>query len=107
MLNATQAADMAINGDVVGRIGEDKFRLCPCQELIVCGLVTGIPAQEATATEQPQIAGLADRRTGWLGHRIFRPARIAARLARLLQEEVDFGHLEAGRARTGRKRAAR
>jgi len=62
MLNATQAAHMAINGDVVGRIGEGEFRLGACQELIVCGLVTGIPAQEAMATEQPQIASLADRR---------------------------------------------
>ena len=42
---------MAINGDVVGRIGEDEFRLRPCQQLIVTGLVTGISAQQAMATE--------------------------------------------------------
>jgi hypothetical protein len=63
MMNAAQAADMAINGNVVGRIGEDEFRLSACQELSVGGLVAGIPAQQAMATEQPKVSGLADRRS--------------------------------------------
>jgi hypothetical protein len=42
---------MAINGDVVGRIGENELRLSACQELIVGRLVAGIPAQQAMATE--------------------------------------------------------
>src|SRR5689334_1861310 len=64
MTNAAEAADMAVDGDVVGRIGEDEFGLGPCQELIVSGWVAGIPAQQAMATEQPQVSGLADRRSG-------------------------------------------
>ena len=64
MTNAAEAADMAIDGDVVGRIGEHEFRLGAFEQLIVGGLVARIPAQQAMGTEQPQIAGLGDRRTG-------------------------------------------
>ena len=63
MTNAAEAADMAIDGDVVGRIGEHEFRLGAREQLVVGGLVSCIPAQQAMATEQPQISGLADRRT--------------------------------------------
>jgi hypothetical protein len=63
MMNAAQTADMAIDGDVVGRIGEHEFRLGARKELIVGSLVAGIATQQVMATEQPQIAGLADRRT--------------------------------------------
>ena len=49
------------------------------------------------ATEQPQISGLADRRTGCtFGRRIFRAVRSAGRLARFLKDEVDLRHLEPG-----------
>ena len=64
MTNAAEAADMAIDRDVVGRIGEHEFRLGAFEQLIVGGLVARIAAQQAMATEQPQIAGLGDRRTG-------------------------------------------
>ena len=64
MTNAAEAADMAIDRDVVRRIGEHKFRLGACEQLIVGGLVSRIAAQQAMATEQPQISGLGDRRTG-------------------------------------------
>ena len=64
MTNAPQAADMAIDGDVVGRIGEHEFRLGAFEQLVVGGLVSRIPAQQAMGTEQPQISGLGDRRTG-------------------------------------------
>ena len=64
MTNAPEAADMAIDGDVVGRIGEHEFRLGAFEQLIVGGLVSRIPAQQAMGTEQPQISSLGDRRTG-------------------------------------------
>jgi hypothetical protein len=49
MMNAAQATDMAINGDVVGRIGKHEFRLGARKELIVGGLVAGIVAQQVMA----------------------------------------------------------
>ena len=64
MTDAAEATDVAIDSDVVGRIGEHEFRLGACEQLVVGGLVSCIPAQQAMRAEQPQIAGLADRRTG-------------------------------------------
>ena len=97
MTNLTEAADMAVDGDVVGRIGEHEFCLGAFQQVIVGGLVSSIPAQQAMCTEQPQISSLGDRRTGRMfGHLIFRPARHAGRFARFLQDEVDLRHLESG-----------
>src|SRR5262249_40520243 len=85
--NAAKAADMTIDGDIVGRIGEHEFRLGAVEQPIVGGLIARIPAQQAMAAEQPQITGSADRGTRWkLRHRIFWPAR-GARLARFLQDE--------------------
>ena len=63
MTDAAEATDVAIDGDIVGRIGEHKFRLGACEQLSVGGLVPRIAAQQAMATEQPQIASLGDRRT--------------------------------------------
>ena len=57
MMNAAEAADMAVDGDVVGRIGEHEFRLGAFKQVIVGGFVARIPAQQAMATEQPQISG--------------------------------------------------
>ena len=97
MTNAAEAADMAIDGNVVGRIGEHEFRLAACEQMIVGGFVARIATQQAMGTEQPQISGLADRRTRRrLGCRIFRPARGAACLARFLKDQVDLRHLEPG-----------
>ena len=88
---------MAIDGDVVRRVGEHKFRLGAFEQVIVGGFVASIPAQQAMSAEQPQIAGLGNRRTGRMfGRLIFWPARGAGRLASVLKDEVDLRHLEPG-----------
>ena len=97
MTNAAEATDIAIDGDVVRRIGEHEFGLATCEQMIVGGLVAGIPAHEAMCAEQPQISGLGDRRTGGRFRRlIFRAARVAGRLACFFEDEVDLRHLEPG-----------
>ena len=50
MADAAKAADMAIDGDVVGRIGEHEFCLGAFEQLPVGGLVARIPAQQAMVT---------------------------------------------------------
>jgi hypothetical protein len=97
MANATKAADVAVDFDVVGRIGEHEFRFGAFEQPIVGGFIARIPAQQAMATKEPQITGLSDRRKrGRLRHLIFRPARLTARLPPLLQDEVDLRHVEPG-----------
>ena len=64
MMNVAKSADMALDGDVVRRIGKYKFRLGAFEQVIVGGFVASIPAQQTMVTEQPQISGLGDRRTG-------------------------------------------
>ena len=86
MTNAAKAADMAVDCDVVGRIGEHEFRLGAFEQVIVGGLVAGIPAQQAMGTEQPQISGLADRRTGRRFGRRHLPARSRRRSPRALPQ---------------------
>jgi hypothetical protein len=44
MTNATEPTDMAVNGDVVGRIREHEFRLGALEQTIVGSLVAGICA---------------------------------------------------------------
>ena len=51
MTNAAEATDIAIDGDVVRRIGEHEFGLATCEQMIVGGLVAGIPAQQAMCAE--------------------------------------------------------
>jgi hypothetical protein len=97
MANAAEAADVAVNGNVVRRIGKDEFSLRTGKELIVDSRVAGISAEQAMAIEQPQIAGLADRRTRrWIGALIFWPAPGPVGFARFLQDEVDLRHLKPG-----------
>ena len=88
---------MAVDGDIVRRVGKDEFGLGAVEQAIIGGLVAGITAQQAMATEQPQIADLCDRRAGrGFGDLIFRSVRGAACLARVLQDDVDLRHLEPG-----------
>ena len=51
MAHTAEAADMPVDGDVVGRIGEDEFRLGALEQLMIGVLVAGIPAQQAMAAE--------------------------------------------------------
>jgi len=74
-----------------------EFRLGAVHHVGVGGFFACIPAEQAMGPEQPQIPGLADRRSGRrFGHRIFRPARCAGRLTRFFQDDVDLRHLEPG-----------
>ena len=45
MMNTAEAANMALDGDIVRRIGEHKFRLGACKQVFVGGFVARIPAQ--------------------------------------------------------------
>jgi hypothetical protein len=97
MTNATEATDVAVDGDVVGRIREHKFRLGAFEEALVGGLAAGIRAQQTVVSQHPQVSGLGDDRAGSiLGHMIFRPAGCPVRFAGILEDEVDFWHFETG-----------
>src|SRR5262249_30376112 len=53
MTDAAEASDVAINCDVVGRVGEHEFALGAFEQAIVGALVAGICAQQAMSTQQP------------------------------------------------------
>ena len=55
---------MAVDRDVVRRIGEDELRLGAFQQAVVGGLVASIPAQQTMAPQHPQISGLGDHGPG-------------------------------------------
>ena len=53
MANATEAADMAVDRNVVRRIRKHEFRLGAFEQAVVGGLVAGIGAQQAMVPQHP------------------------------------------------------
>ena len=56
MVDAAEAADMAVDLHVVGRVGEHELAPWRLQQGIVGRLVARIAAQQAVMSEQPQVA---------------------------------------------------
>ena len=97
MVNATEAADMAVDRNIVRRIRKDEFRLGAFQQAVVGGLVASITAQQTMVPQHPEISVLGDRWAGWIfRHVVFRAVGGAGRLARLLKNDVDLRHLKPG-----------
>ena len=104
MADAAEAADMAIDGDVVRRIGEDEFRL---------GALRAADRRQLYRAHPPHSRRWlpsSHRSPGWLTAGpvkvralIFRSARLTARLARFLQDEVDLGQSQTRSIRCRRR----
>jgi hypothetical protein len=50
MAHPAKAADMAVDGDVVGRVSEHESRIGTFEQAIVGRLVPGIPAKQGMVT---------------------------------------------------------
>lgn len=61
MAHLTEAGDVALDGHVVGRVGEDQLRFGAVEQPTEGLGIAGIAAQKAVLSEQPEIAGLRDR----------------------------------------------
>ena len=99
MAGLAQAADVTVNRDVVGRVGEDQVRTLVSHEGADRLSVSGVAADEPVSSQRPNIAEtghgrvlvgqgrdlvLAFRRGAW------------GALFGVVQENVDFGEGEAG-----------
>ena len=89
---------MPENRQVVGRIGEDQVWLFAGKERGVAFWVTGIAAKEEMLTQPPDIPWLSNCRLVpvRLNDRIFATLLFPKAAVMLLNEEIDFGDLEAG-----------
>src|SRR3974377_1514446 len=63
MMDAAKPANIAVNGDVVRRIGEYKLRFGAFEQALISSFVASIAAQQAMIAKQPQISCLGDRGT--------------------------------------------
>ena len=99
MAGLAQAADVTVNRDVIGRVGEDQVRTLVSHEGADRLSVSGVAADEPVSSQRPNIAEtghgrvlvgqgrdlvLAFRRGAWRA------------LFGVVQENVDFGEGEAG-----------
>ena len=96
MLGLTQAADMAIDRYIVGRIRKDSSAFLPLSQFIRA-VVACIATQQAVRAEHPQVADAADCWTGnTFGSVILGFCALAPPLLGLIQDDIDLAHLEAG-----------
>ena len=93
---------MAVDGDVVRRVGEDHLRALIAHQPLVGVLLQRAAAQQKVLAELPQVAGGADRgtvalqlrhhlrlgRLGWF--RSFQAVEVDRVEARHLELEVDY-----------------
>ena len=93
MANATQAADVAVDGHVVGRIGENDVRGLLAHESSVARQLERVGAKDPVRTMPPEIAEA--------GHRGPRPVDwsdrvFEVRLLRAFDDEIDCRQFKAG-----------
>ena len=62
MTDGAFAAHIAVNRDVVRRVGEDELGFFSIQEVSIVLLIESIAAEDAMFTQEPQVAGLGDTR---------------------------------------------
>ena len=62
VLDRAQAADIAVDRDIVGWIGEDEVSSFARHQLVHVGGIAGIAAQQAVPTKLPKVAPTRDRR---------------------------------------------
>jgi hypothetical protein len=93
--NAPQSAHMAIDGNVVGRISEDKVHPLTIQKTVKALATSGVATEQAMAIEQPQIARAGGRR-----HRLGQGRRLVGEFALrigaaspcFLNHEINLGY---------------
>jgi hypothetical protein len=97
--DAAEAADVAIDRNVVGRVGEDEIGTLAIHQHGKRFRVTRIAADEPVAIEEPHVTSARHGRCG-IGHGrnfILRSGWCVRRtLLRLIEDEVDLGEREAG-----------
>ena len=99
MADAPEPADMAIDGDVVGRVGEDEIGAGAVQEMLEAQALTRVPTQQPMPAEEPDIATPGDSFAGLDQGRdlvLTSVLRIRRGFPRLLQQNVDLGQRKTG-----------
>ena len=89
------AADMALDGDVIGRVGEDELGLPAGEQRLVGHRVERIAAEQAMWSKQPKIPHPADGRpTRLYGWNLVCPGVDGA--IQPVDQAIDLHRLEAG-----------
>ena len=99
MAGLAQAADVTVNRDVIGRVGEDQVRTLISHESADRLNVSGVAADEPVSSQRPDIAKTGHGRVliGQGRDLVLGFRRGAWRaLFGVVQENVDFGEGEAG-----------
>ena len=98
MANLAKAADMAVDGHVIGRVGEDQLRLVLSQKGSIDIRIGGIAADQPVFSNLPDIANLCDGRSGINERDVFFRNIRCIRL-QFTDENIDLGGLEAGKGK--------
>ena len=93
---AAQAAGVAIDGAVVGRIGEDHLGQIAVHQASDGIGIPCVPTQQPVAAKAPEVAEAAHRRRLRLERRHLVGSRVVAFAGRTLDQKVDLGRGKAG-----------
>ncbi len=96
MADTAKPGDVAVDGDVVGRIGEDQIGALAAHQRFEILFLAGVAADQPMSSQDPEIAGAADG-PRWGRRQIVERVRgLGGALALLVDHEIDFGEREAG-----------
>ena len=93
MADAAEPANMAIDRNVVRRIGEQEVGTLALQQAIEGLTAAGITAQETMTTEEPKVLPPGHRRAriGQRGYFVFRRVlRMSRGLTRFVEHQINF-----------------
>jgi hypothetical protein len=100
VLHRAEAADMAVDRNIVGGIGEYHLRTLISKQTGINGGIRRIAADQPVFTDQPEIARACDGRARvvdlWDLVRRVALIRVRPSCLQLAEQDVDLRHLEAG-----------
>jgi hypothetical protein len=92
VVNLTFAADITVDGDVVRRVGENQTSFAAAEQIVVRSALKRIATKDAVRTQQPEVIGLGNGRSGCGDIIITVPVRFLGR--RGVQNDIDVGRLK-------------
>ena len=95
MMDRAETGSMAVDGNVVRRIGENHHRAIALHELGVCCRIERAAAVDPMLAEQPEVSRAAHRGTLAIGNSIRRVFFVVGAVE-TLDTEIDLAHFEPG-----------
>src|ERR1700733_2305899 len=99
MTNAARAADVAVDRDIVGRVGKEQVGAFIAEKRFVRPRVPSIAAHQPMTSDPPHIAAARNRRVADRRNFIFDAIQgiVGSALSRLIQYDFDLPEGETGR----------